>query len=77
MLHRLVLKVTKFQLPPPKLLSIVVKNIFLGGGMMTPMSNRVNSNVSLFGIRWGGGEVGGGRLPFAALSDAPVTFVFA
>ena len=29
--HRLILKVTKFQLPPPKRLSTVVKNI-LGGG---------------------------------------------
>ena len=36
MLHRLILKVTKFQLPPPKHLSTVVKNI-LG----PPMSNRV------------------------------------
>ena len=28
MLHRLILKVTKFQLPPPKRLGTVVKNIF-------------------------------------------------
>ena len=27
MLHRLILKVTKFQLPPPERLSTVVKNI--------------------------------------------------
>ena len=27
MLHKLILKVTKFQLPPPKRLSTVVKNI--------------------------------------------------
>ena len=32
MLNRLILKVTKFQLPPPKLLGTVVKNIFFGGG---------------------------------------------
>ena len=38
MLHRLILKVTKFQLPPPKRLSTVVKNIF-----MAPMSNRVKT----------------------------------
>ena len=30
--HRLILKVTKFQLPPPKRLSTVVKNIFWGEG---------------------------------------------
>ena len=35
MLHRLILKVTKFKLPPPERLGTVVKNI-LGG-----MSNRV------------------------------------
>ena len=33
MLHRLRLKVTKFQLPPPKRLSTVVKR-FGGGGIM-------------------------------------------
>ena len=32
MLHRLILKVTKFQLPPIKRLSTVIKNIFLEGG---------------------------------------------
>ena len=30
--HRLILKVTKFQLPPGKRLITVVKNIFFGGG---------------------------------------------
>ena len=35
MLHRLILKVTKFQLPPPKRLSTVVKNIL---GAMPPPS---------------------------------------
>ena len=30
MLNRLILKVTKFQLPPPKRLGTVVKNIFGG-----------------------------------------------
>ena len=40
MLHRLILKVTKFQLPPPKRLSTVFKNIW--GAVMPPlMSNRV------------------------------------
>ena len=33
MLNRLILKVTKFQLPPPKRLGTVVKNI-LGGGQI-------------------------------------------
>ena len=43
MLHRLILKVTKFQLPPPKSLSTVVKNYFFfgGGASWPPMSNRV------------------------------------
>ena len=40
MLQRLILKITKFQLPPPKRLSTVVKNI-LGAIMPPPMSNRV------------------------------------
>ena len=35
MLHRLILKVTKFQLPPPKRLSTMVKNI-LGGPSCHP-----------------------------------------
>ena len=39
MLNRLILKVTKFQLPPPKRLGTVVKNI-LGA---PPMSNRVKT----------------------------------
>ena len=34
MLHRLISKITKFQLPPPKRLSIVVKNIL--GAIMPP-----------------------------------------
>ena len=41
MLHRLVLKVTKFQLPPLKRLSTVFKNSS-GGYHGPPMSNRVN-----------------------------------
>ena len=44
MLNRLILKVTKFQLPPPKRLGTVVKNIFGRGGIMPPMSNRVKEN---------------------------------
>ena len=42
MRHRLILKVTKFQLPPTKRLGTVVKNI-LGGhhAPPPPMSNRV------------------------------------
>ena len=39
--HRLILKVTKFQLPPPKRLSTVVKNILGGHHAPPPMSNRV------------------------------------
>ena len=42
MLNRLLLKVTKFQLPPPKHLGTVVKNI-LGAIMPPPMSNRVKA----------------------------------
>ena len=45
MLNRLILKVTKFQLPPPKRLGTVVKNIW-GAIMAPPMSNRVkDSNI--------------------------------
>ena len=39
MLHRLIVKVTKFQLPPPKRLRTVIRNI-LGAIMPPPMSNR-------------------------------------
>ena len=42
--HRLILKVTKFQLPPPKRLVTVVKNILGGHHGPPPMSNRVKSN---------------------------------
>ena len=42
MLHRLILKVTKFQLPPPTHLSTVVKNI-LGGHHAPPC--RLGLNV--------------------------------
>ena len=43
--HRLILKVTKFQLPTPKRFSTVVKNIFFWEGgrhHAPPMSSRVN-----------------------------------
>ena len=44
MLHRLILKVRKFQLPTPiKRLSTVVKNIL--GAIMHPMSNRVKQSI--------------------------------
>ena len=48
MLNGLILKVTKFQLPPPKRLGTVLRNIGGGGGggggrHHAPMSNRVNS----------------------------------
>ena len=37
MLNRLILKVTKFQLPPPNRLdTVVTENIFFGGGIMAP-----------------------------------------
>ena len=39
--HRLILKVTKFQLSPPKRLGTVVKNILGGHDAPPPMSNRV------------------------------------
>ena len=42
MLHRLILKVTKFQLPPPKHLGTVAKNILGGYHAFPLMSNRVN-----------------------------------
>ena len=45
MLHWLVLNSTKFQLPPPKHLSTVVKNI-LGKGH-APMSIRVNGFIHI------------------------------
>ena len=41
--HRLILKVTKFQLPPPKRLGTVVKNILGGHHASPPMSNRVKA----------------------------------
>ena len=40
--HRLILKVTKFQLSPPKRLGTVVKNILGAHHGPSPMSNRVN-----------------------------------
>ena len=46
MLNRLILKVTKFQLPPPKHLDTVPKNIW-GGHNAPPMSNRVNTGFFL------------------------------
>ena len=47
MLHRLILKVTKFQLPPPKRLGTVVKNI-LGGhhGPPCQINENMRRNVS-------------------------------
>ena len=48
MLHSLILKVTKFQLPPPERLSTVVKNI-LGDHHVPPMSNGVK------GTKWSAG----------------------
>ena len=50
MLNRLILKVTKFQLPPPKRLGTVVKNIL--GAIMPPpppppMSNRVKGEPKM------------------------------
>ena len=46
MLNRLILKVTKFQLPPPKRLGTVLKNI-LGAIMPPNMSNRVKTRFFL------------------------------
>ena len=46
MIHILILKVTKFQLPPGKRLSTVIKNIL--GGMMPPMSNSVEVKQFVF-----------------------------
>ena len=45
MLNRLILKVNKFQLPPPKRLSTVVKNILGGHHAPPPMSNRVKTQL--------------------------------
>ena len=47
MLHRLILKVIKFQIPPPKRLSTVVKNI-LGVHHAPPMSNRVIAGLETY-----------------------------
>ena len=48
MLHRLILKVTKLQLPPPKRLGTVIKNHFGGLSCPPPMSNRVKTvDISL------------------------------
>ena len=46
MVHRLILKVNKFQLPPAKRLGTVVKNI-LGDHHAPPMSNRVKVTLSV------------------------------
>ena len=43
MLNELILKVTKFQLPHPKRLGTVVKNILGGPSWNLPMSNMVKS----------------------------------
>ena len=43
MLHRLILKVTKFQLSPRKRLDTVVKNILGGNHAPPPMSNRAKT----------------------------------
>ena len=56
MLNGLILKVTKFQLPPPKHLGRVVKNIF-GGHHGPPMSNRVNPNWSRLFLLFEGPKV--------------------
>ena len=46
MLHKLILKVTKFQLCPPKGLGTVVSDIF-GGHHAPPMLNRVKEEEGL------------------------------
>ena len=46
MLHRLILKVAKFQLLPPKRLDTMVKNTLGGHHAPPPMSNRVKKNYS-------------------------------
>ena len=48
--HRLILKVTKFQLPPSTRLNTVVKNI-LGGHHVQPMSNRVKVTPATFWLK--------------------------
>ena len=48
MLHRLILKVTKFHLPPPKRLSTVIKNIF-GGHHAPPPQCQMGFNCLLEG----------------------------
>ena len=62
MLHRLILKVTKFQLPTPKHFSTVVKNFF--GGASWPPSCQIALTASIkaillaFGIFWRAGNHG-------------------
>ena len=46
--HRLILKVIKFQLPPPKRLGTVVKNILGSHHGPPPMSNRVNEKINFW-----------------------------
>ena len=48
MLHRLIIKVTKFQLLPTKRLSIVVKNISGAPCQIGLMNNTPNSKLKLF-----------------------------
>ena len=50
MLNRIILKVTKFQLPPPKRLGTVVKNILGGHHASPPMSNRVKEQTDVLCI---------------------------
>ena len=57
MLHGLILKVSKFQLPPPKRLSTVVKNIFfLGGGLSCPRCriglSQLKQDVAWYVLLW-------------------------
>ena len=56
MFHRLMLKVTKFQLPSPKRSGTVVENILGDHHVLPPpqMSNRVNIGISVPSFRAAG-----------------------
>ena len=78
MLHRLILKVTKFQAPPPKRLGTVGKSIL--GAIVPPMSNRVKlafSPSTVVGRGWhneSGGVKYKSRVTFLSMSCQPINF---
>ena len=85
MLHRLILKVTKFQLPPPTRLGTVVKNILGGPSCPPPMSNRIKGSVIFYQegglLKIGGDQVlclrsKGGIKIFFHIKKGGITYIF-